>query len=102
MTLFYFNSEDGKRREKAPRYYENSINEGSRRYSDTDKHVWLLGDDKNSLYHLDLNHPPRTIMPNIHNDTLSISDILGWDNAISAPRFSANIDPAIKHQKIRS
>jgi len=44
------------------------------------------GDDKNSLYNLDLNHAPRNIMVDSQGDG-STTGILDWDSAIFAPRF---------------
>ena len=47
-----------------------------------------LGDNKNSLCHLDLNGAPRNIMADIDNDkVIKITGILDWDGAIFAPQF---------------
>ena len=53
----------------------------------------FLGDDKNCLCHLDLNHAPQNIMVNIQDSTLSISGILDWDSAVFAPRFVGCVPP---------
>lgn len=53
----------------------------------------FLGDNKNCLCHLDLNHAPHNIMVDIRDDRLSISGILDWDSAVFAPRFVGCVPP---------
>ena len=56
--------------------------------------LYLLGDSKNCLCHLDLNTAPRNIMAHIDSDeSLTISGILDWDSAIFAPRFVGCVPP---------
>lgn len=53
----------------------------------------FLGDNENSLCHLDLNHAPHNIMVNIRDKVLLISGILDWDSAVFAPRFVGCVPP---------